>query len=153
MTAADNDGRVTVKELMGAFKETTLREHALSAFKSIDLNKNCVLTFSEYMRRIFPYANDREFKVMLSWVKPAQGEQQEPTFEPTAEQRKEIATMFKRMDANKDGVLEVNELVAASAVFGYDESEVMELFNNTDKNMNGLISFDEFIQLMKVSYI
>ncbi|GLC37822.1 hypothetical protein PLESTM_000651700 [Pleodorina starrii] len=150
----DNNGRVTIQELMKALSEDSpLRQQALSAFRSVDMNKNLVLTFNEYLRRIYPLANDREFKVMLSWVKPSPEEPQELLFEPTTQQLKEIAKMFDRFDSNRNGVIEIQELVAASAVFGYEECEVEELFKNTDKNMNGTINFQEFIQLMKVSYI
>ncbi|GLI58707.1 hypothetical protein VaNZ11_000458 [Volvox africanus] len=150
----DNDGRVTANELITALQGCYLRQGALSTFRSVDMNKNCVLTFNEYLRSIYPYANDREHKAMLAWVKRTPREEQpEPMFEPTPQQLREIAKMFERFDNNRDGVIEVQELVATSAALGYDESEVEELFRNTDKDMDGTISFAEFIDLMKVSYI
>ncbi|GIL47032.1 hypothetical protein Vafri_3865 [Volvox africanus] len=150
----DNDGRVTASELMTALKGGPLRQGALSTFRSVDINKNCVLTFNEYLRRIYPYANDREYKVMLAWVKRTPPEEQpEPLFEPTAQQLREIAKMFDRFDSNGDGVIQIQELVATAAALGYDELEVEELFRVTDKDMDGTISFTEFIDLMKMSYI
>ncbi|GIL70668.1 hypothetical protein Vretimale_3767 [Volvox reticuliferus] len=117
------------------------------------MDKNCVLTFSEYLRRIYPYANDREVKVMLAWVKRIPTEPQEAMFKPTVQQLEEISKMFDRFDSNRDGVIEVQELIAISASYGYDESEVEELFRNADKDMDGTISFTEFIDLMKLSYV
>ncbi|GIL70667.1 hypothetical protein Vretimale_3767 [Volvox reticuliferus] len=149
----DNDGRVTASELLSALREGPLRQSALSTFRSVDMDKNCVLTFSEYLRRIYPYANDREVKVMLAWVKRIPTEPQEAMFKPTVQQLEEISKMFDRFDSNRDGVIEVQELIAISASYGYDESEVEELFRNADKDMDGTISFTEFIDLMKLSYV
>lgn len=72
----------------------------------MDTDKNCVLTFNEYLRSIYPLANEREFQVMLSWVKKAPNAP-EHLFEPTPQQLKEIATMFERFDSNHNGAIDI----------------------------------------------
>ena len=45
------------------------------------------------------------------------------------------------------------EVVALSAAAGYDPDEVEALFSEADTNKDSVISFDEFVQLMRHSYI
>ena len=45
------------------------------------------------------------------------------------------------------------EVVAATTAVGYDPEEVDALFYEADTNRDSVISFEEFIQLMRHSYI
>ena len=56
-------------------------------------------------------------------------------------------------DKNKNGSLDYKEVVAATRAAGYDQEEVMALFSVADANKDSMISFDEFVQLMRYSYI
>ncbi|GFR43967.1 hypothetical protein Agub_g5110 [Astrephomene gubernaculifera] len=146
----DNNGRVTISELLAA---NAFKNHELAVFRMLDVNRNGYLTFNEYLRRLFPYANDREFKVMLAWGMPHQGPPPEPLFEPTSRQLEEIKMLFNMMDRNRNGVIEVNELLMMAQTCGYEETDIANLFKKTDVDMNGSISFNEFVQLVRTSYI
>ena len=49
--------------------------------------------------------------------------------------------------------LVLQEVVAAAKAWGYDPEEVVALFREADTNKDAVISFEEFVQLMKHSYI
>ncbi|KAG2498880.1 hypothetical protein HYH03_003072 [Edaphochlamys debaryana] len=150
----DHNGVVTVQELIDSLEsEKKLTRQELSAFRTIDINKDGVLTFDEYLRRLFPYANDREFAKMLDWARPKSSAKQEVTFEPDPAQLEEIRKMFKMFDKNNNGVIDKTELVAVAERCGYDSKDMEDLFKISDKDLSSTISFDEFVQLMKTSYI
>lgn len=151
----DGNGLVTIAELTKALeKEKNLSHHELSAFRTIDINRDGVLTLDEYLRRLYPYANDREFKIMWEWVNPAaKAGQHSTTWNPSPEQLDEIRQIFKMYDSNGNGVIERQELVSLAERCGYHGQDVEDLFNSTDTDKNGTISFDEFVQLMRISYI
>ncbi|PNW75462.1 hypothetical protein CHLRE_12g527450v5 [Chlamydomonas reinhardtii] len=151
----DHNGKVTIAELIEALSaEKKLTHQELSAFRTIDINQDGVLTFNEYLRRLFPMATDKEFACMLSWANPhtAAGAH-ETLFEPTKEQLEEIKKMFAMFDKNGNGTIEKVELVAVAEKCGYVGSDVEDLFKAHDVDHNGSISFDEFVQLMKISYV
>ena len=64
----------------------------------------------------------------------------------------ELKHMFILYDKDKSGSLDFKEVLAATQAVGYDQDEVMTLISEADTN-NSVISFDEFVQLMKYSYI
>ena len=47
----------------------------------------------------------------------------------------------------------IQEVAAATKALGYDPEEVDALFSEADTNKDSLISFEEFVQLMRHSYI
>ena len=49
--------------------------------------------------------------------------------------------------------LSLQEVVVLAAAAGYDPAEVIALFKEADTNKDAVISFEEFIQLMRNSYI
>ncbi|KXZ52797.1 hypothetical protein GPECTOR_8g184 [Gonium pectorale] len=151
----DRDGRVTVGELVQALQEEKSMPHyELSAFRTIDKNTDGVLTFDEYLRCLYPYATEAEFQRMLVWgtpVKPA--EEPEPLFVPNPEELEEIKQMFRMFDKNRNGVIDIAELATVVEKCGYEGADVEHLFKQTDKDMSGTISFEEFIQLVKSSFI
>ncbi|PNH12752.1 Calcium-binding allergen Ole e 8 [Tetrabaena socialis] len=127
---------------------------ALAAFRTIDLNKDGVLTFNEYLRRLFPHATEREFAAMQEWAFPTKPVAvQEPTFEPTSEQLEEIRKMFSMYDSNHNAKIEMTELLSLSERCGFSQADIASLFKASDKDANGSISLAEFVELMKVSYI
>ncbi|KAG2453481.1 hypothetical protein HYH02_001702 [Chlamydomonas schloesseri] len=151
----DHNGKVTIAELIDALSaDKQLTHQELSAFRTIDINKDGVLTFNEYLRRLFPMATDKEFRQMLSWANPhTPGAAAEAFFEPTNDQLEEIKKMFVMFDKNGNGTIEKAELVAVAEKCGYMGSDVEDLFKAHDLDRNGSISFDEFVQLMRISYM
>ncbi len=62
-----------------------------------------MLTLDEYLRRLYPYANDREFKVMWDWVNPAAKAQHSVTWDPSPAQLDEIRWVHARLEG-LDGI-------------------------------------------------
>ncbi len=50
-------------------------------------------------------------------------------------------------------LIPLQEVVKLAAAAGYDREEVEVLFKEADTNKDSVISFNEFIQLMRHSYI
>ena len=92
---------------------------------------------------------------MYQWAYPPPPEEQpeDPSFQPSEEQLAELKQLFVMYDENGNGVLEFKEVVNLAAAAGYDPEEVEVLFKEADTNRDSVISFDEFIQLMRHSYI
>ena len=61
--------------------------------------------------------------------------------------------MFIMYDKDKSGTLDLKEVLTATKAVGYDQDEVMTLISEADTDKDSVISFDEFVQLMKFSYI
>ena len=61
--------------------------------------------------------------------------------------------MFNLYDVDKSGSLDFSEVMAAAQASGFDQDEVLSLFQEADVNNDSTISFDEFVQLMRHSYI
>ena len=61
--------------------------------------------------------------------------------------------MFIMYDKDKSGTLDLKEVLTATKAVGYDQDEVMTLISEADTNKDSVICFDEFVQLMKFSYI
>ena len=65
----------------------------------------------------------------------------------------ELKQMFIMYDKDKSGTLDLKEVLTATKAVGYDQDEVMTLISEADTDKDSVISFDEFVQLMKFSYI
>ena len=68
-------------------------------------------------------------------------------------QLEELKQMFIMYDKDKSGTLDLKEVLTATKAVGYDQDEVMTLISEADTNKDSVICFDEFVQLMKFSYI
>lgn len=57
---------------------------------------------------------------------------------------------FAALDLNKDGIVELREFVAVSKVFGYrlTKEEIYEIFDRTDLEESGNITFEDFVLAM-----
>eukprot|EP01118_Nematostelium_gracile_P019968 TRINITY_DN949_c0_g1_i2.p2 TRINITY_DN949_c0_g1~~TRINITY_DN949_c0_g1_i2.p2 ORF type:complete len:157 (+),score=48.53 TRINITY_DN949_c0_g1_i2:90-560(+) len=69
-------------------------------------------------------------------------------------QLEELKQSFRLFDKNGDGKITHSELRDAMKKLGVDLSkkEVTELIKSVDKNKNGTVEFDEFVELMKDSF-
>merc|ERR1712228_993789 len=59
----------------------------------------------------------------------------------------ELRKKFDSLDKNGDGFLTVNELDAMLAIFGEDEAKVKQIIQKWDKEGDGKLSFDEFLDM------
>ena len=51
------------------------------------------------------------------------------------------------------GAIDREELVEAMSATGFDEDEIGRLCVENDKNQDGLIQFEEFVEMMRESYL
>ncbi|GAX72601.1 hypothetical protein CEUSTIGMA_g57.t1 [Chlamydomonas eustigma] len=151
-------GKVTGQEILAKKNKLKLPD-ALSPVdfvRAMDRNHDGIVTFEELLKTLYPYASQHELKVMYRWVYPESAPEEvhiASTFEPTAEQLWELEQLFKIYDKNKSGGLEYKEVLDMALAAGYDSEEIAIMFHDADINKDEVISFDEFVQLMKSSYI
>ena len=61
--------------------------------------------------------------------------------------------MFNLYDKDKSGYLDHKEVMVATKALGYEQDEVVALVAEAVTDHDTAISFDEFVQLMRHSYI
>ena len=66
------------------------------------------------------------------------------------EQKQEIKEAFDLFDTNKTGTIDYHELKVAMRALGFDvkKPEVVELMNEYDREGNGCINFNDFLDIM-----
>lgn len=67
---------------------------------------------------------------------------------------KNLAKIFKEMDRNGNGNLDVEDFRWGFIDLGFNltQEEAKQLLEHFDKDKNGSVNFEEFIQAIKVSY-
>nr|CAB40791.1 centrin [Euplotes octocarinatus] len=70
--------------------------------------------------------------------------------ELSEEQKQEIKEAFDLFDTNKTGSIDYHELKVAMRALGFDvkKPEILELMNEYDREGNGYIGFDDFLDIM-----
>eukprot|EP00798_Chlamydomonas_sp_ICE-L_P024888 gene24888-10553_t len=131
------DGQISIAELQVSLPKVDHSKHQISELqvvRSLDVNKDGMVSFEEMLKRLYPLANAKEIKVMYKWAYPDPEEAPvDPGFVPTAQQLQDLKDMFKIYDKNNNGGLEYKELVEMSGSVGYDPSELDSLFKASDK--------------------
>lgn len=71
----------------------------------------------------------------------------------TDEQRQEIKEAFELFDTDKDGAIDYHELKVAMRALGFDlkKAEVLKLLRDHDKTNSGLLEWDDFNKISKLS--
>uniref|UniRef100_A0A7S0YHU5 EF-hand domain-containing protein n=1 Tax=Polytomella parva TaxID=51329 RepID=A0A7S0YHU5_9CHLO len=158
----DKDGKITLKEMGQSLAEyKSVKKQELNFFRVLDINRDGVVTFDEFLRRTFPWASTADFNAMLDWAnegeeskkKTGNSESNQETWEIDDETSQDLKKLFNVWDTNHNGILEYEELVVQAENCGFDSDEIRRLFNAHDKDHNGVISFEEFVFLVKTSFI
>lgn len=70
--------------------------------------------------------------------------------ELTEEQRQEIKEAFDLFDTDSSGVIDAKELKVAMRALGFEpkKEDVRRILNEIDKNGDGVIKYDEFLEIM-----
>jgi Ca2+-binding EF-hand superfamily protein len=149
----DGNGTITPKEMAKAMQNAKNVSYH-DAFKTLDLNGDGVLTFEEYIIRLYPLATKRERAQMNQWAfpdKPSSITAVGPKPLNT-KQLNELKELFIVYDKNKNGEIEPDEFRKLVRDCGLSADDADEMFQIDDKDHNGVVSFDEFVLLMKDSY-
>mmetsp|Transcript_16888 Transcript_16888/g.50634 ORF Transcript_16888/g.50634 Transcript_16888/m.50634 type:complete len:181 (+) Transcript_16888:323-865(+) len=151
----NKDGSISVKEMYDAVKldDYRLPMNHLEFLRLMDANKDGTITFDEFLLTCYPNATPQERNIMYSWAIPEKPAKEPSMWTPKAEELEEIKSMFMLYDTNKNGVLEWQEVATMAKNTGYDEDEIDALFNKADLNNDKVIGFDEFVEMVKHSYI
>ncbi len=124
----DQDGQLTRSELINAYKKVSktgnVEADVDELFQKLDFNNTEAIDFSEFLVANLNYQqsiNDKQLK-----------------------------QIFQIIDKDKNGFLEIQELKEFFNLGG-KESEVIlqKLISEVDRNKDGLISFEEFLNIMK----
>ncbi|KAH7278630.1 hypothetical protein KP509_38G049700 [Ceratopteris richardii] len=77
-------------------------------------------------------------------------ERAKPRSQPTDEQRQEIREAFDLFDTDNSGTIDAKELQVAMSALGFmaTDEEVLQMIEDIDKDKNGFIDYDEFLQMM-----
>jgi calcium-dependent protein kinase len=127
----DHDGQLTRKELIEAYKKTSrgvnVEAEVDEIFKRLDFNKTDAIDFSEFLVATIDHRqsmNDKQLK-----------------------------QIFQIIDKDQNGFLEMNELQEFFNLSGKEnEPLLLKIVSEVDTNRDGLISFDEFQNIMKEFY-
>eukprot|EP00128_Syssomonas_multiformis_P011954 Colp12_sorted_trinity150504_noHs@15931 len=151
----DGSGTIEVNEFAKALSklnEGDVLSHR--AFNFLDKNGDGTLSFREWLAHVYPYASGAQLNQM---VKVAYGDSEkkkhvEKKRELTQEQVDEINAIFNMNDLDKNGTLDLNELIAAFHDSGYDVAEVQELLAKYDTDHNNVLDKNEFLNLTANGY-
>jgi hypothetical protein len=121
--------------------------------RSMDVNQDGVVDWTDMLRTFFPNATERELKQMYLWAYPPKEPEVEVEFQISSAQLDEIKMIFNLNDKNKDGRIDVREFKEYCKESGYDMDEVAVLFDQSDVNGDGWLSFDEFLEMIKGAYM
>jgi Ca2+-binding EF-hand superfamily protein len=124
-------------------------EYAKSVFAQLDVNGDSRITFQEYLTHCYPRATMLERSQMLDWVTNKSERPETPPVEITSEQVEEIRNIFLIYDTDGSGYLDYNELIGAMSASGYVEEELEGLFEASESDKDGAISFEEFMGLLR----
>lgn len=147
--------RVTVEkknlEERQAEKGLFLVEFSESIFKTLDINDDKRVDFSELLKLIYPLASDAEQKTMKSWVVDKHMEHPDEPDDSTLtlEQEGTIRGVFALYDKDRSGGISPIELRQAMRRCGLTMEDTEEIFAEADNDKSGSIEFDEFREMMR----
>ena len=121
--------------------------------RTMDVDGDGKVNWMDMLRTFFPGASKRELAQMHLWAYPVKDAEPEVPFELSKAQLEEIARLFNLNDQNKDGRIDMREFMVYCKDSGYDMEEVESLFAEADLNQDKVISFDEFIEMVKGAYM
>eukprot|EP00877_Chromochloris_zofingiensis_P013506 jgi/Chrzof1/8409/Cz03g09170.t1 len=151
----DRNGSVCINELQAAFRcedKPVFHGKLEDAFRILGVNKDGRICFDELITVCYPLATPGEHETMVNWAYPKRNRQVQFPDTP-ADILEELRSIFILYDKNKNGVLDKQELFAATAQCGYDPVEVEELFKQADKDGSNSLCVDEFVDMMGQAYV
>eukprot|EP00164_Ancoracysta_twista_P003532 GFYU01004714.1.p1 GENE.GFYU01004714.1~~GFYU01004714.1.p1 ORF type:complete len:222 (-),score=52.34 GFYU01004714.1:171-836(-) len=153
----DNDGSGVINkaEMRQALADNPdYQKFAGSMFDVMDRDGSNEIDFREFISKIYSGASAKEIDRMVEIAcrKPPTPEP-EPEKKLTDEQIAEIKGIFRVYDVDGSGSISVDELKKAFKPTGYSDDEIAAMFAQFDSSGDKLVDVDEFIELMKDSYL
>ena len=111
-------------------------------------NASTQVTFEEMLKIMFRLASPNEIGIMLKWVEKEPEPEPEPKATLSAEAVKQIKSIFKLYDKDRNGSLTKKELKEALSKTGLDVDEMNKFIKEFDSDENGEINQEEFLKLM-----
>nr|CAB3267146.1 troponin C, body wall muscle [Phallusia mammillata] len=135
-TADSDDGTITIKELgtvMRILGQTPTDQELKEMVDEVDMDGSGTIDFEEFCLMMYRQMQaDQEAKI------PERDE-------------KELSEAFRLFDLNGDGFIEWDELKEAMEGTGecIEKWEVDEMMNDGDKNQDGMLDYEEWLNMMK----
>lgn len=122
----NKDGYITLKELREGMKSEPNIEEIADILKGVDTDKNGVINYTEFIAATL---DQKELLSSESWIRDA----------------------FQLFDKNNDGTIDQGEL--RSTLAGAEDELIdakfwREMIREVDKDGDGKVSFDEFVNMM-----
>ncbi len=126
----DGDGQITKDELLlcyeNALNSEKAEEEVNTILKKFDFNESNAIDFSEFL------VANINYKKNLNEIK--------------------LRQIFNILDIDRNGFVTKEELIEFFHLSNDDMDEVKEMIAEIDLNNDGMISFDEFKEMMKGYY-
>eukprot|EP00128_Syssomonas_multiformis_P007234 Colp12_sorted_trinity150504_noHs@30142 len=148
----NDSGTIDKKEFMLALKDWRFEIHVKS-FEDLDLDKDELLNFREWLYLMYPYASKKQVDFMIEAAYPAKPIKHKKPRVLTREQLAEVQAMFTLYDCDDSASLCIREFTEAMKDTGYDSSELSALFSEHDVDQNHVLDLAEFITLMTKFYL
>jgi len=125
----DGSGSISTKELLGVMRsmgQNPTEDEVLELVMEVDLNGDGTIDFQEFLQMMKKKSSE-------------------------ADQMEDLRDAFRMFDRNKDGYIDLIELRKVTSLMGatLSSSEIQEFMKEADKDGNGKIDYDEFVNMMK----
>mmetsp|Transcript_10263 Transcript_10263/g.21767 ORF Transcript_10263/g.21767 Transcript_10263/m.21767 type:complete len:151 (-) Transcript_10263:60-512(-) len=141
------------KELQNMFIQTgTDADMASDFIDSMDKDGDGTITFYELLKELYPNTLASRLQAMYKLAYPDAPQKQIKQRKLTPVQLTELKEIYELYDTKGDGVIDRQELFAAFANAGYSDHELETLFVDADKNKDGVLDLEEFIEMFRDCY-
>ncbi|XP_023321690.1 neo-calmodulin [Eurytemora carolleeae] len=125
----DGSGSISTKELLGVMRsmgQNPTEDEVLELVMEVDLNGDGTIDFQEFLQMMKKKSSEED-------------------------QMEDLREAFRMFDRNKDGFIDLVELRKVTSIMGatLSTTEIQEFMKEADKDGNGKIDYDEFVNMMK----
>jgi len=125
----DGSGSISTKELLGVMRsmgQNPTEDEVLELVMEVDLNGDGTIDFQEFLQMMKKKSSEED-------------------------QMEDLREAFRMFDRNKDGFIDLIELRKVTNLMGatLSSDEIQEFMREADKDGNGKIDYEEFVNMMK----
>lgn len=120
----------------------------------IGMNIHMNKSFSYLLKTYYPYATRDEIKSMCKIIEPQKlvNERKEWSNYIRLRHTKDILDIFGTIDIDDSKSIDIEEFSKSIKLLNWTEEDITELFNMADKNHDGLLDIEEFIDLLSKNH-